>query len=604
MKLLRQQQSLFIAVKVIKFMWFVILFSAFSFQAYGQKSYHITIENDANKEVVTKKFRDSTAAAFYKKSILNEYIEKGHLEASVDKLIKQNDSTSMVRMHVGPVYSWASLKWSVEDPIFQKPSSWNKKFEQKKISVKLLQKEKKKLLKQATNRGYPFASIFFKKINIDSTYFTSELCADKGPFIMMDDITVEGEKIVSNQKIWNYVLDMKTGNPFIVDKITQIDDRINELPFVSTSQPSEVIFKDDRAAVKLYLKKKKSNHFDVIFGLQPVAASDPTRSRTILTGQITADMYNMLSGGERIFFDYRRFDKEDQNVQLALTWPFVLGTRIGADGQFSLQKRDTLNLDIQYSMGGRVPLKNRSSLKLFVQENISNILSINKAQIQNTGKLPSVLDVRRSSFGLEANITTLNFLINPTEGWDFRIRTLAGLRSIRKNQKIISLSSPGADFTAQYDSISKKTGQFRLDIQLDRFTQIFNRQVLKTSFQSGSIFSSAQPLRNELYRIGGYRLLRGFDEQSLEVNKYATGTIEYRYLLGPLSYLFIFSDFALVQTKYGNTDITDNPISFGAGLTLETKAGLFGMAAAVGQRKGLPFDFKTPKIHFGYISVF
>lgn len=99
-------------------------------------------------------------------------------------------------------------------------------------------------------------------------------------------------------------------------------------------------------------------------------------------------------------------------------------------------------------------------------------------------------------------------------------------------------------------------------------------------------------------------MLRGFDEQSIEVSKFVLGTVEYRYLLGQLSYLFVFSDFAFIQSQYVNIDYTDQPFSFGAGLTLETKAGLFGIVAAVGQRKGLPFDFRAPKIHFGYVSVF
>ncbi len=604
MNIVKQQQTVHFLGSVIKFILFAcILVLPFS-KVFSQKTYRMAIENDAGLTLKTKFFSDSLSATYYRLDILNTFIEKGHLEAAFDKLSFPNDSTSTIGLHIGPVYQWAKLNWSIDDPIFQKPSYWNKKFKDKTISLKALNKQRKNLLDQAINRGYPFASIFFKNLKIEKNELNADLDASKGPFIVMDDITVEGEKIVTNPKIWNYVLDMKSGNPFVVEKVTQIDQRINELPFASTTAPSQIIFKDDRASVKLFLKKKKSNHFDVILGLQPAPTSDPTNTRTVLTGQITADMYNMLSSGERIYFDYRRFDKEDQNVQFALGWPFILGTRIGADGLFQLQKRDTTNLDIQYSIGGRIPLKNRSSVKIFIQENISNILSINKSQIQNSGKLPAILDVRRSSFGMEGGFTSLDFIINPTSGWDIKIKALAGLRSIRKNQKIISLSIPGADFGVQYDSISKKTGQFRLDIQIERYTKLFNKQVLKSSFQSGSILFSEKLLRNELYRIGGYRMLRGFDEQSIEVSKFVLGTVEYRYLLGQLSYLFVFSDFAFIQSQYVNIDYTDQPFSFGAGLTLETKAGLFGIVAAVGQRKGLPFDFRAPKIHFGYVSVF
>lgn len=570
----------------------------------AQKRYILELQYDSGQKTMTRLFQDSLSAELFIQSEIEALMSKAHLEAAVDNKKYPNDSTTVASIHIGPEYEWAELAWSVTDPIFRKPANWDKKWQSKPISIKELSKQKKNLLKQATERGYPFASVFFKDIKIEQNQFHAKINAEKGPFITMDDITVEGEKIVNDNRIWHYVLDMKKGSPIVADKIIHIDDRINELPFVSTTAPAQVIFKAEEASIKLFLKKKKSNHFDIILGLQPASSSDPTQTKTILTGQITADLYNMIASGERIFFDYRRFNKDDQNVQLGLTWPYLPATRIGADANFQLQKRDTSHLDLLYNLGMKIPLRRRSSLKLIFQENISSILSINKASIQSSGKLPSVLDYKLSSFGIEGGITTLDYNISPTSGWDIRLKTLAGKRNIKKNQKIISLSRPGADFSTLYDSIQSGTIQLRFDLFIDKYTTITRHQILRTGLQSGSILSGGHTLRNELYRIGGYRLLRGFDEQSLEVSKYLVGTIEYRYLLSQLSYAFAFSDIAITNTRYGDTDFNDQPLSFGLGVTLQTKAGLFGIAAAVGQRKGLPFDFRSPKIHFGYVSVF
>lgn len=570
----------------------------------AQKSIYLNYKFDCDTSYITKKFNDSLSLRYFLSQKIENLAEKGNLEASLDSFKITSDTTFSAQLHKGPAYQWTSLHWKITDPIFQKTSNWDTKYEKKLISLKNLNKQKKRLLNQATERGYPFANIYFDQITIKYNEITADLKAEKGPFITMDDITVEGEKIVSEPNLWYNLLDIKKGKAFTTGKITQIDQRINELPFAETSAPTQIVFKEDMASLRLYLKKKKSNHFDVILGLQPTAGSDPTQTRTILTGQITADVYNMLSSGERIFIDYRRFDKEDQNIQLGLTWPYISGSKICGDGQFILQKRDTTNLDIQYNIGAKIPLKNRSSVKIFLQNNLSNILSINKIQILNAGKLPSILDYRRSSFGLEGAWTSLDYLLNPSGGWDIKLKTLAGLRSIKKNQKILDLSTQEIDFNAQYDSLNKKTEQFRLDVIIEKYTQVFNRQVIKTSVNSGNIFSSQKPLRNELYRIGGYRLLRGFDEQSLEVSQYLVGTLEYRYLLGPLSYVFLFSDIGYIKSQFNDVNYTDTPISLGIGLTLETKAGLFGIVAAVGQRNSLPFDFRSPKIHFGYVSVF
>ena len=43
----------------------------------------------------------------------------------------------------------------------------------------------------------------------------------------------------------------------------------------------------------------------------------------------------------------------------------------------------------------------------------------------------------------------------------------------------------------------------------------------------------------------------------------------------------------------------------GAGMTFETRAGIFGISLAVGKRdKGEPLDFRAVKFHIGYVSLF
>ena len=46
------------------------------------------------------------------------------------------------------------------------------------------------------------------------------------------------------------------------------------------------------------------------------------------------------------------------------------------------------------------------------------------------------------------------------------------------------------------------------------------------------------------------------------------------------------------------------PYGFGAGLSLETSAGIFGISLAYGQELGNPILLQRPKVHFGYVSLF
>jgi outer membrane protein assembly factor BamA len=122
---------------------------------------------------------------------------------------------------------------------------------------------------------------------------------------------------------------------------------------------------------------------------------------------------------------------------------------------------------------------------------------------------------------------------------------------------------------------------------------------------NGGWLETPQYFRNELFQIGGFRLLRGFDEESIYVNRYAVATAEYRYLVGINSYLYGFTDVGFTKTNFTNTSFTNQFISVGVGLSFETKAGLLNLSYAAGKRNDVKFDLRNAsKIHFGYINYF
>jgi len=122
--------------------------------------------------------------------------------------------------------------------------------------------------------------------------------------------------------------------------------------------------------------------------------------------------------------------------------------------------------------------------------------------------------------------------------------------------------------------------------------------------QSGLKLAQEDLFLNELYRLGGSKQLRGFDEQTVFSDIYNILTLEYRLLLGENSYLAAFGDYGFVRNDLLDTNKWDNPIGIGAGLNFETGAGIFGISTAVGKTREIPFNFRNAKIHFGYLSVF
>ena len=110
---------------------------------------------------------------------------------------------------------------------------------------------------------------------------------------------------------------------------------------------------------------------------------------------------------------------------------------------------------------------------------------------------------------------------------------------------------------------------------------------------------------NELFQIGGYKLLRGFDEESIYATQYLVGTAEYRFIVGQNSYIFSFVDAGWTQSKYQNFNQNDNYLGGGIGLVFETKLGLLNVSYAVGKADNVPFNLsEASKIHFGYVNYF
>ena len=128
---------------------------------------------------------------------------------------------------------------------------------------------------------------------------------------------------------------------------------------------------------------------------------------------------------------------------------------------------------------------------------------------------------------------------------------------------------------------------------------------MKIGVRAGGIFSTKPVFANEQYRLGGNKLLRGFDEESLQATRFVVATAEWRLLIGQNSFLAAFADWAYLENLTDQTRTFLRPLGFGAGLNFETRAGIFGINVAVGRRDpGQAISFRAAKFHLGYVSLF
>jgi hemolysin activation/secretion protein len=229
------------------------------------------------------------------------------------------------------------------------------------------------------------------------------------------------------------------------------------------------------------------------------------------------------------------------------------------------------------------------------------VLEIDTLRIKVSKRLPDIADVNSLNLGFDYDVFNTDYRFNPRKGSEFGVSVSAGNKTIRKNNTITQIKDPFFNYNNLYDTLKLKTYQLRLRLKAAQYFTLGKQAVLKAGLNTG-LYESSNYFRNELFQIGGYRLLRGFDEESIFANKYAVGTLEYRYLVGLNSNFFVFSDIG-----WSNNRISQKSNSYfgaGAGLSFETKGGIFNISYAAGKRNDLNFDIRQSKIHFGYVSLF
>ena len=154
-----------------------------------------------------------------------------------------------------------------------------------------------------------------------------------------------------------------------------------------------------------------------------------------------------------------------------------------------------------------------------------------------------------------------------------------------------------------YDSIELKSLQAEFNYDLSLFFPL-GKKSTAVGLISGKQLITETVFVNDLFRFGGTRSLRGFNEESLLANSYTMIGLEYRYLLGENAFFQLFANAAYTENKSDPELglVTDFPYGFGAGVHLDVNSGILTLAYALGSEQGNGIKFNQAKIHFGIVN--
>ncbi len=458
-----------------------------------------------------------------------------------------------------------------------------------------------KSLQWLENNAYPFASFTLDSVQIDSNFITANLLFNKGIQIIFDSITVIGNAKIRPRFLANYT-NIKHGFLYDESIIKRTDARLSELPYINVNQSSVIYFYGNKAKLISCLSNRKSSSFDGIIGFAP---NNSVSNKIIITGDINLKLQNIAGSGKSIDLSYRSFLSTAQELKLKFNYPYLFNTKVAFDYGLNLLLYDTAFFDLQNDFAFQYRFIGTNYLKVFYSSQNTSIINADTNFVKSNRILPSVNDVRKDLYGLGVKITQINYLPNPTKGFMFEIDFALGTKNIIKNPTLnaIFLDDGSGKKYKIYDSLTLQSSQYRFTCKAENYLQLRKNFVLKTEVNI-AVLEAPNLFVNELFRIGGLKTLRGFDEQSIFANKYLIVNTELRYILSKNSNFFMFFNQAWYKNEAVRNNNYDNPFGLGGGLTFETGAGLFTLVYAVGKQFENPIEYNRAKIHFGYINYF
>lgn len=522
-------------------------------------------------------------------AVLVDLQNRGYLGARYDST---SGDTLRFRGYLtaGKIYRWVTINHNtVDDGLLNKAGFKEKFYRGKPVAFADITRLQESIISYCENNGYPFASVKLDSVNLVNDSIEAALVLNKGKLYKIDSVVVKGTAKISNTYLCNYI-GIQPGDLYNEQLVQRIGARLKELPFVREIKPSEVYFGEKGAKIVLYVEDKKASTFNGILGFLPNA--DPTQTKPLLTGELHLKLSNALNRGELLDLNWRKLQAATQFLDVKVAYPYLFRTPFGVDGSFNLYKRDTTFLNLIGNFGIQYLMRGGNYLKAFVESRSSTLLST--TGLENVTVLPQNADISTTLYGVELVADKLDYRYNPRRGYSLYLKAGAGTKNIKKNAKI----NPEV-----YEGIDLRTTQVNAELKAAYYFPLSKRSVIKTGVNGGLQYNPTL-FTNELFRLGGLNSLRGYTDESVFVSAYSIFTLEYRFLLEQNSFLFAFADGGYFQRRVvqGLTDY--KPYGFGAGISFETKIGIFSLVYALGNELDNSIQFRNAKIHFGITNYF
>lgn len=553
--------------------------------AIAQKKYSLNITGFSNQNKIEykKNFTDSLQAINQVDSVINNLKLNGYFNCTITTYEWQNQNLTL-NINPGKPYKFTSISNGNINP---NALNVKKTYQNQLCNTTQLKAIYKQILNWYENNGYPFAQVWLDSFTFNKEAIAAKLYCKANKKFYIDSVLIIGNAKLSPQYLYA-ALDIKPNDIYQENKIALIDKRLQSLSIVTVLKNTEINFVADKATINLYIDQKNANQFDGIIGFLP----SPDGNKLQLTGDFKLKLQNTLKHGELIDLNYRGLPDQSQQLISKLNYPYLLLSKIGLDIDFQLFKKDTSFLNLNTKIGFSYAFSPEKSIHVFVENYNGNLISNSKAASNST--LPLFTNITTTYYGIGTSIEKTNNSLVPTKGYKINMAASVGDRKINKSKDFNPINFP---------NINPRSTQYKLNTDFNYYIPLSPKFNFYLHTQA-SLISGNSVFENEAFRIGGFKTLRGFNEQSILATSYMVQTLEARYFIEKKSFLFTFYDQAFIQQAFISGKKNDVPLGLGVGINFETKLGFMSLSYALGKQQNIPLNLRTGKIHFGLISYF
>ncbi|MGK4567162.1 hypothetical protein [Flavobacterium sp. 3HN19-14] len=421
-------------------------------------------------------------------------------------------------------------------------------------------------LSELERKGYSLAKLQlfnFRKMR-NSLY--AELKLDLGQKRQVNDIVINGyDKFPEGHKA--NIKRLYRNKVFNQDNLKKIHDDFEQFRFVRQTKYPEILFTKDTTKVYVYLEKAKPSKFEGFVGF-----SNDEDTNVKLNGYLDLLLVNALNSGEEFTLYWKSDGNDQKTFNVGLELPYVFRSRFGLKTSLNIFKQDSTFQNTKTAIDVGYYFNYNTRLYLGYQATESSDI-----QNQNSS---SISDFKNSY--LTSHFEFLDF---NTDDFLFPEKTRIILKA----------------GTGKRDSKLDSDNQYFLNFDIKHAIFISEKSSFNLRTQNYYLKSSHYII-NELFRFGGINSIRGFNENSLQANAFASLLTEYRYKITPSLYAHTILDYGFYDDK--TSDSNGNLLGIGVGFGILTKNGLLNLIYANGSANRQQIKLSNSIVHISFKTNF